>query len=67
MTPGGSGNGNENEGGGNENEGTGGEGTGEGNNGNGSGNEGGETPEVPASYYVDAVLRLAYLDQLMKS
>lgn len=53
VTPGGSGNGNENEGGGNENEGTGGEGTGEGNNGNGSGNEGGETPEVTESYYVE--------------
>lgn len=53
VTPGGSGNGNENEGGGNENEGTGGEGTGEGNDGNGSGNEGGETPEVTESYYVE--------------
>ena len=53
VTPGGSGNGNENEGGGNDNEGTGGEGTGEGNDGTGSGNEGGETPEVTESYYVE--------------
>lgn len=51
VTPGGSGNGNENEGPGSGNEGTGGEGTGEGNN--GSGNEGGETPEVTESYYVE--------------
>lgn len=53
VTPGGSGNGNENEGPGSGNEGTGGEGTGEGNDGNGSGNEGGETPEVTESYYVE--------------
>ena len=53
VTPGGSGNGNENEGPGSGNEGTGGEGTGEGNDGTGSGNEGGETPEVTESYYVE--------------